>query len=111
MKLYVGNLPFQANETDLQEWFAQSGVTVDSVTIIRDRFSGDPRGFGFVEIEDPAQANLAIRVCNGKDMHGRNLVVNEARPMTGGGGAGGGGGRGGRPSSRGAGGGGGRNRW
>ncbi|MCL4851971.1 MAG: RNA-binding protein, partial [Bryobacteraceae bacterium] len=68
MKLYVGNLPFQANETDLQEWFAQSGVTVDSVTIIRDRFSGDPRGFGFVEIEDPAQANLAIRVCNGKDM-------------------------------------------
>ena len=118
MKLYVGNLPFQATETDIQDWFAQSGVTVDSINIMRDRFSGEPRGFGFVEISNDEQAEVAIRVCNGKGMQGRNLVINEARPMAerGGGGGGGnrgggGGGRGGRDSRGGGGGGGGRNRW
>jgi cold-inducible RNA-binding protein len=90
MKLYVGNLSFRATEEDLQSWFVQSGIAVDSVSIIRDRVSGDPRGFGFAEINDDAVAEQAVRQCNGKEMMGRNLVINEARP------AGGGGGRGGR---------------
>lgn len=80
MKLYVGNLPYQTSETELQDWFAQAGVTVDAVTLVRDRFSGDPRGFGFVEISDGEQAELAIQSCNGKEFMGRALVVNEARP-------------------------------
>jgi RNA recognition motif-containing protein len=102
MKLYVGNLPYQASEADLQEWFTQAGISADSVTLVRDRFTGDPRGFGFVEISKDEDAELAIRICNGKDFLGRALVVNEARPQSqpGGGGAagrrGGGGGRGGR---------------
>jgi cold-inducible RNA-binding protein len=103
MKLYVGNLPYQAAESDLQDWFSQAGVTVDSVTLVRDRFTGEPRGFGFVEIQNNDDAELAIRSCSGKQLMGRALVVNEARPQTqqggGGGGAGrsrgGGGGRGG----------------
>jgi RNA recognition motif-containing protein len=101
MKLYVGNLPYQAAESDLQDWFSQAGVTVDSVTLVRDRFTGEPRGFGFVEIQNNDDAELAIRSCNGKQLMGRALVVNEARPQTqqGGGGGdrsrGGGGGRGG----------------
>jgi cold-inducible RNA-binding protein len=103
MKLYVGNLPYQAAESDLQDWFSQAGVTVDSVTLVRDRFTGEPRGFGFVEIQNNDDAELAIRSCNGKQLMGRALVVNEARPQTqqGGGGGrprggGGGGGRGGQ---------------
>jgi RNA recognition motif-containing protein len=111
MKLYVGNLPFQATEEDIQNWFAQAGIAVDSVSLIRDRISGDPRGFGFVEIHDAAQADAAVRTCNGKEMLGRNLIVNEARPVGSGGGSrgnrenrggggGGGGGRGGRGGHR-----------
>ena len=80
MKLYVGNLPFRATEEDIQSWFAQAGVNVDSVSIIRDRFSSEPRGFGFIEVSDSALAEQAIRTCNGKEMMGRSLVVNEARP-------------------------------
>ena len=110
-KLYVGNLPYQASEADLQNWFNQAGVTVESVTLMRDRYSGEARGFGFVEIAD-SDLDRAVQACNGKDMMGRTLVVNEARPMRegggGGGGAGGGRGRGGRP---GGGGGGGRREW
>lgn len=94
MRLYVGNLPFKASETDLQDWFTQSGVTVDNVTVVKDKFSGEPRGFGFVEITRNEDAELAVRVCNGKELMGRALVVNEARPMNPNGGAGGGGGRG-----------------
>ena len=89
-KLYVGNLPYQASESDIQNWFTQSGVSVDSVTVMRDRFSGEPRGFGFVEIAD-TDLDRAVDACNGKAMMGRKLVVNEARPMRDG--AGGGGGR------------------
>lgn len=106
MKLYVGNLPFQAAESDLQNWFSQAGITVESVTLARDRFTGKPRGFGFVEIPNDDDAELAIRNCNGKQMMGRALVVNEARPQTQQGGgegspSGGGGGNGGqRRSSR-----------
>jgi cold-inducible RNA-binding protein len=103
MKLYVGNLPYQAAESDLQDWFSQAGVTVDSVTLVRDRFTGEPRGFGFVEIQNNDDAELAIRTCNGKQLMGRALVVNEARPQTQQGGGGGGGG--GRPRSGGGGGG------
>jgi RNA recognition motif-containing protein len=90
-KLFVGNLPYAANETDLQTFFADNGVNIDSVTVMRDRFTGQARGFGFVEINDDAAATQACEACHGKDLLGRTLVVNEARPMTvregGGGGA------------------------
>ena len=82
MKLYVGNLPYQAGEADLQDWFSQAGISVDNITLMRDRFSGESRGFGFVEIEKNEDAELAIRLCNGKELMGRALVVNEARPQT-----------------------------
>jgi RNA recognition motif-containing protein len=110
MKLFVGNLPYAATEADLTSFFAQAGVTVDSVNVMRDRFSGEARGFGFVEINDDAQAMHAVEACNGRDLLGRALVVNEARPMTpreGGGGnrgggrpGGGGGGKGNRERNR-----------
>lgn len=88
MKLYVGNLPYQANESDLESWFSQAGVSIDSVNVMRDRFSGEARGFGFVEISDDEDAARAISTCNGKELLGRALVVNEARPMGSGAGAG-----------------------
>ena len=107
MKLFVGNLPYAATEADLTDFFSQAGVAVDSVNVTRDRFTGEARGFGFVEISDDTAANRAIEACNGRDLMGRALVVNEARPMVpregggGGGRPGGGGGgrerRGGRP--------------
>jgi RNA recognition motif-containing protein len=81
MKLYIGNLPYQTTESDIQDWFAQAGVTADSVSLVRDRFTGEPRGFGFVEIQDNAAAEAAIRACNGKQLMGRAVVVNEARPQ------------------------------
>jgi len=89
-KLYVGNLPYQATEAELQNWFSQAGITVDTVTVMRDRYSGEARGFGFVELPD-ADADKAVQSCNGKDFLGRTLVVNEARPLREGGGGGGGG--------------------
>jgi len=103
-KLYVGNLPFQASEEEIQALFSESGVRADAVSLIRDRFSGQPRGFGFVEIADDGEAEKAVAALNGKDFKGRKIVVNEARPQREGGGGGGGGGRGGH----GGGGGGGR---
>jgi RNA recognition motif-containing protein len=99
MKLFVGNLPYAATEADITDFFTQAGVTVDSVNVMRDRFTGEARGFGFVEINDDGAANRAIEACNGRDLMGRAVVVNEARPMVpreGGGGGGrreGGGGR------------------
>jgi RNA recognition motif-containing protein len=81
MKLYVGNLPYQIAESDLQNWFSQAGVAVDSVSLVRDRFSGEARGFGFVEIENKEAAESAIRALNGKQLMGRAIVVNEARPQ------------------------------
>lgn len=116
-RLFVGNLPYSANETDVQNFFADAGYTVDSVNVMRDRFSGEARGFGFVEINDEAQAQAAVQNCNGKDLQGRALVINEARPMAREGG-GGGGGRGPRGGGGGGGGGprqrdfgGSKNRW
>lgn len=93
-KLFVGNLPYSANEQDLQSFFAENGVTIDTVTVMRDRFTGQARGFGFVEINDDAAAQKAVDNCHGKDLMGRTVVVNEARPMAAREGGGGGGGRG-----------------
>ena len=117
-KLYVGNLPFQASEEDVSNWFGQAGVTPAQITLVRDRFTGQPRGFGFVEISNDEEAARAIESLNGRDLLGRNVVVNEARPPREGGGGGGGrgfgggggGGRGGN-GGRGPGGGGGRGGW
>lgn len=80
-KLFVGNLPYSANETEVQNFFADHGVAIDSVTVMRDRFTGQARGFGFVEINDDALAAKAVETCHGQDMMGRTVVVNEARPM------------------------------
>jgi cold-inducible RNA-binding protein len=104
MKLFVGNLPYSAAEADITDFFSQAGVTVDSVNVMRDRFTGEARGFGFVEINDDAAANHAIEACNGRDLMGRAMLVNEARPMVPREGHGGGGG--GRREGHGGGGGG-----
>ena len=108
-KLYIGNLPFSATEEQLNEWFAQVGVTPSAVNLIRDRFTGQSRGFAFVEVNSDEDADRAVNSLNGQNFGGRNLVVNEARPQAergaGGGGGRGGGGYGG---GRGPGGGGGR---
>ena len=79
-KLFVGNLPYKATEADIQSFFAEAGIQVDTVSILRDRFSGEARGFGFVEIGDDALATQAVQACNGQQLMGRALVVNEARP-------------------------------
>jgi RNA recognition motif-containing protein len=96
-KIYVGNLPFSATESEIRDLFAQHG-TVDSVALPTDRETGRPRGFGFVEMPQ-ADAQKAMQALNGFNMGGRPLRVNEAqdRPRTGGGGrpGGGGGSRGG----------------
>jgi RNA recognition motif-containing protein len=89
-KIYVGNLPFSATDAEVRELFAAHG-TVESVSIITDRDTGRPRGFGFVEMSR-ADASRAIQNLNGKDLGGRPLRVNEAQERTGGGGGGGGGG-------------------
>ncbi|MBM3312477.1 MAG: RNA-binding protein [Candidatus Aminicenantes bacterium] len=100
MNIYVGNLSFQVTEADLQESFAAFGA-IQSVSIIKDKFSGQSRGFGFVEMPNAEEAEKAIAALNGKDLKGRAITVNEARPRTdrprtGGGNRGGfGGGRGG----------------
>ncbi|HWG57524.1 MAG TPA: hypothetical protein VN661_00600 [Candidatus Acidoferrales bacterium] len=85
-KLYVGNLSFKATEEDLQGLFAEIGVQPDSLTLLRDRFTGQPRGFGFAELRDDAEAEKTIAALNGKEFMGRALVVNEARPQREGGG-------------------------
>jgi RNA recognition motif-containing protein len=109
-KLYVGNLPFSATENDLESIFAQYGQ-LDSLTIVRDRDTGQPRGFAFVEFGDDAAAEAAIAGTNGMQVGGRALMVNEARPQaprSGGAGRGFGGGRPGGSGGRGGYGGGGR---
>ena len=105
-KLYVGNLPFQTTEDDLSDMFAAVG-SVESVRIITDRDTGRSRGFGFIEMGDE-DADKAINEFNGKDMEGRPLTVNEARPQADRGGGRGGGGGGGYGRGGGGGGGGGR---
>ena len=110
-KLYVGNLPFSATEDSLHDFFAQAGVNPSAVNLIRDRFTGQSRGFAFVEIGNDEEADRAINSMNGQNFGGRNLVVNEARPQEPRGGGGGGRGFGGGGGGRGGhGGGGGRGR-
>jgi cold-inducible RNA-binding protein len=79
-KLFVGNLPYHATETDLETWFSQYGFTVENINLVRDRFSGRMRGFGFVEIANAEDMENAIQSCNGRDFLGRTVVVDEARP-------------------------------
>lgn len=79
-KLYVGNLPYSTTDADLRDLFAAAG-TVATATIIMDKMSGRSKGFGFVEFENDDEAQKAIDMFNGKDMGGRPLTVNEARPM------------------------------
>lgn len=98
-KLYVGNLPFTADEPQLQALFAQAG-TVESVSVVRDRDTGRARGFAFVEMSSDAEAQDAINQLNSYEMNGRALTVNEARPKTAGGGDFGGGGYGGNNGRR-----------
>jgi RNA recognition motif-containing protein len=105
-KLYVGNLSFRTTSEDLRAAFASVG-TVESATVIEDRDTGRSRGFGFVEMATPAEATAAIEQFNGKDLGGRNLTVNEAKPRTeraagGGGSRGGYSGGGGRDRDRGS---------
>ena len=90
-KLYVGNLPYDTSDQDLQSLFAAAG-TVDSVNVMRDMATGRARGFAFVEMGTDEEAQAAISQFNDYQLGGRNLTVNEARPKTGGGGFGGGGG-------------------
>jgi len=110
-KLYVGNLSFRTTGEELKELFAQAG-TVESVSVIEDRETGRSRGFGFVEMATAEEAAAAIEQFNGKELGGRNLTVNEAKPKTERGGGGGyrdRGGYGGGGRDRDYGGGGGRN--
>ncbi len=116
MKLYVGNLSFQTSSEDLQQLFAQAG-TVESASVVEDRETGRSRGFGFVEMSSNEEGQTAIQQFNGKEINGRSLTVNEARPREdrggsrgGGGGRGGFGGGGGNRSGGGGYGGGGGNR-
>ena len=106
-KLYVGNLPYSVADSDLQRMFEPHGSVV-SAQVIMDRDTGRSKGFGFVEMGSDSEAQAAIADMNGKQIDGRSLTVNEARPKPeGGGGGGGGGGRGGRGGYGGGGGGGG----
>ena len=118
-KLYVGNLSYGIGDSDLQQLFEPHG-TVQSAQVIMDRDTGRSKGFGFVEMGSESEAQAAISALNGKEIEGRALTVNEARPKPEGGrgggggggrggfGGGGGGGRGGRGGYGGGGGGGGR---
>jgi RNA recognition motif-containing protein len=96
--LYVGNLPFDTNETQLRALFQEGGRQVSDVKIITDRDTGRPRGFAFVEMGSQAEAEAAVSALNGREFGGRALTVNEAREQaprrSGGFGGGGGGGRG-----------------
>ena len=78
-RLFVGSLPYDVTQEELQEMFAAVG-TVESATLITDKFSGRSKGFGFVEMSSDEEADKAVKELNGKDVKGRNIVVNEARP-------------------------------
>ena len=78
-KIYVGGLPYSATETEVEALFAQHG-TVESTQVITDKFTGQSRGFGFVEMASPNEAEAAISALNSTEMGGRTLTVNEAKP-------------------------------
>ncbi len=92
MNIYVGNLPFEASDDDLQQLFGTYGE-VTTANVIKDRFSGESRGFGFVEMPARKDAEAAIAGLNGTDFKGRTITVNEAKPKAPKSGGGGGGGR------------------
>ena len=81
MNIYVGNLAFNVTEEDLNELFAAYGK-VEKVNIISDKFSGQSKGFGFVEMPDNSEADKAMKALNGQNLKGRNLKVNQARPKS-----------------------------
>jgi RNA recognition motif-containing protein len=81
MNIYVGNLPYSVTDSDLRETFSQYG-SVDQVNLITDKFSGDSKGFGFVEMNNNSEADAAIKALNGTDMKGRNITVNQAKPKS-----------------------------
>ena len=89
-RIYVGGLPYSTTDQDLEKMFADSG-TVNSATVISDRYTGQSKGFGFVEMDDEAAANAAIKKLDGTTLDGRTLTVNEAKPREDRGGGGGGG--------------------
>ena len=116
-RLYVGNLPYNTTDADMEQLFSQYGA-VESAQVVMDRATGRSKGFGFVNMVNDGEANAAMEALNGRDYGGRPLTVNEAKPREGGREGGGGGGRGpggggGRGGSRGGfgGGGGGRGRF
>ncbi|MBN1586083.1 MAG: RNA-binding protein [Candidatus Omnitrophica bacterium] len=80
-KLYVGNLAYSTTDADLNELFASFG-TVESAQVLKDKYTGDSKGFGFVELASADEGNQAIQALDGKDFQGRQLKVNEARPRT-----------------------------
>ncbi len=106
-KLYVGNLSYQTTDQQLHELFSEAG-NVASAQVVTDRYTGEARGFGFVEMASEDEAQQAIAAINGRNVGGRALVVNESRPREGGGGGGSRGGSGGGGGSYGGGGGGSR---
>ena len=81
MNIYVGNLPYSVTDSHLRDTFAKFGE-VTQVNLISDKFSGESKGFGFVEMANNAQADAAIKALNGTDMQGRNITVNQAKPKT-----------------------------
>jgi RNA recognition motif-containing protein len=81
MNIYVGNLPNSVNENDLREVFQAFGE-VSTASVIKDKFSGESRGFGFIEMPNKGEAEKAISMVNGKDLKGRTAKVNEAKPKT-----------------------------
>lgn len=105
-RLYVGNLPYTADDAMIRGFFESGGRSVTQVKIVTDRDTGRPRGFAFVEMADDAMAKSAINELNGQNLGGRTIVVNEAREPQRGGGGGGRGGGGGYGGGRGGGGGG-----
>jgi len=99
-KLYVGNLDYNTTEDDLKAHFEQKGIQSKSVSLIKDKYTGRAKGFGFVEVESEEVLQKAVEALDGQELNGRKLTVNKAKPprerSSGGGGGGFGGGRGGR---------------
>jgi RNA recognition motif-containing protein len=81
MNIYVGNLSYNATEADVNETFSRFG-TVTQVNLIKDKFSGQSKGFGFVEMANNSEADAAIKGLNGTDLKGRNITVNQAKPKS-----------------------------